>query len=51
VGQLPPAHRPLLERARDLYRAGGYGSWDDMDAVRAHAAVVVAEIERLLVPS
>ena len=36
---------PTLERARDLYLAGGYGSWEDMDAVQALAAFVVAEIE------
>ena len=47
LGHLPPEHQPVLATARDLYLGGGYGSWDDMDAVRAHAAFVVAEIERL----
>lgn len=47
LGQLPPERQPTLARARDLYLGGGYGSWDDMDAVREHAAFVVAEIERL----
>ena len=45
LGQLPPEHQPVLAEARDLYVGGGYGSWDDMDAVRAHVAFVVAEIE------
>ena len=46
--QLPPGQRNVLVRARDLYLAGGYGPWDDMDAVRAHAAFVISEIERLV---
>lgn len=37
--------------ARDLYLAGGYGPWQDMAAVRAHAACIVAEIEALAVRS
>ena len=44
LGQLPQEHRPVLERARDLYRSGGSGSWEDMDAVQALAALVVAQI-------
>lgn len=47
LARLPAEHRPVLAMARDLYREGGYGTWDDMDAVRAHAAFVVAAIERL----
>lgn len=47
LSRLPPDLRPVLARARELYLDGGYGSWDDMDAVRAHVAVVVAEIERV----
>lgn len=47
LGQLPPELQPMLAEARDLYLGGGYGSWDDMDAVREHAAFVVAEVERL----
>ncbi|MGZ8783431.1 MAG: aminoglycoside adenylyltransferase family protein [Gaiellaceae bacterium] len=31
---LPAVHRPVLERARDGYRSGDYGSWSDLD-VRA----------------
>jgi streptomycin 3"-adenylyltransferase len=46
--RLPDADRPILERARDLYREGGYGDWTDaMAAVQALAGRLVAEIERL----
>jgi streptomycin 3"-adenylyltransferase len=42
---LPEEHRPVLERARDAYRAGNLGTWDDLD-VRAAADYVAAEIRR-----
>ena len=42
---LPGGHRPVLERARDGYRSGDYGSWDDLD-VRSCADYVVGEIRR-----
>jgi streptomycin 3"-adenylyltransferase len=42
---LPPEHRPVFERARDGYRDGDYGTWDDVD-VRAAAEHVAAEIRR-----
>jgi predicted nucleotidyltransferase len=47
LGQLPAEHRAVLERARDLYLAGGYGSWGDMEAVRSLADHVVSEARRL----
>jgi streptomycin 3"-adenylyltransferase len=49
--RLPPEHRQALERARALYLDGGYGAWDDMEAVRAHAAFVVAQISGFVAPS
>lgn len=45
IPRLPEAHRPVLERARDGYRSGDYGTWDDLD-VRACAGYVVGEIRR-----
>jgi predicted nucleotidyltransferase len=42
---LPPEHRRVLERARDGYRSGDYGVWDDLDP-RAAADYLVAEIRR-----
>jgi predicted nucleotidyltransferase len=45
LSHLPRQHRPVLERARDGYRAGDYGTWDDVD-VRAAADYVVGEIRR-----
>ena len=42
---LPPEHRPVLERARDGYRSGDYGSWDDVD-VRACGAYLADAIRR-----
>jgi streptomycin 3"-adenylyltransferase len=41
---LPPEHQPVLERARDGYRRGDYGRWDDLD-VHACANYVVGEIK------
>jgi predicted nucleotidyltransferase len=36
--RLPQEHRPVLERARDLYLEGSYGTWDEVrDEVRACA--------------
>jgi len=44
LARLPGAHRPVLERARDLYLAGGDGDpWDD-EAVRLLAERLVSEI-------
>lgn len=45
IPRLPEVHRPVLERARDGYRSGDYGTWDDLD-VRACASYVVDEIRR-----
>lgn len=42
---LPPEHRPVLARARDGYRSGDYGSWDDVD-VHACGDYLAAEIRR-----
>lgn len=47
LAQLPSESRPMLARARDLYVSGGFGPWEDFDAVRSHAAFVVGEIQRL----
>jgi len=44
IPRLPDAHQPMLARARDLYRAGGYGGgWDDR-AARSLAERLVVEI-------
>jgi streptomycin 3"-adenylyltransferase len=43
--RLPPDHRRVFERARDGYREGDYGTWDDVD-VHAAADHVAAEIRR-----
>lgn len=45
IPHLPAVHRPVHERARDCYRSGDYGTWDDLD-VRACADYVVGEIRR-----
>jgi len=45
IARLPAAHRSVLGRARDGYRSGDYGTWDDLD-VRACADYVVREIRR-----
>ena len=45
IGRLPEAHRPVLERARDGYRSGDYGTWDDLD-VRACADYLVGKVRR-----
>ena len=42
---LPREHRPMLERARDAYRAGDLGTWDDLDP-RAAADYMAGEIRR-----
>ena len=47
LNELPPEHRPVLARARELYLDGGYGTWEDMAAVRALTDFVVARIEAL----
>lgn len=48
LARLPEEHRPMLARARAMYVGEAEeAGWDDlMRAVRAHAAHVVAEIER-----
>jgi streptomycin 3"-adenylyltransferase len=52
VDRLPEAHRPVLVRARSMYLEGrDEDDWGDMKpAVRAHADLVVAEIQRLAGP-
>jgi streptomycin 3"-adenylyltransferase len=47
IPRLPDAHRPMLAGARDLYRAGGYGDWPDIAAVRELAGQIVREIRAL----
>jgi predicted nucleotidyltransferase len=44
--QLPEHLRPMLARARDLYREGGHGEWPDAGAVRDLAEHIVREIRR-----
>jgi predicted nucleotidyltransferase len=47
--QLPPAHRPLLERALAIYRGEADDFWDDVrPQVDAYAAYVVSEIENAI---
>jgi predicted nucleotidyltransferase len=46
LAQLPEDLRPMLARARDLYREGGYGEWPDAGAVRELAEIIVGEIQR-----
>lgn len=48
IARLPQAHRPLLERARDNYRHGGWGNWaDDAAAARALADRMAAEVRAI----
>ena len=48
LDRLPEEHRPVLARARDAYRAGDDGRWDDLAArVGPCADHLAAEIERL----
>jgi streptomycin 3"-adenylyltransferase len=44
--RLAPEERPLLARARDLYRDGGYGDWPDPAAARQLADRMVDGIHR-----
>jgi predicted nucleotidyltransferase len=44
LGELPEESRPMLARARDLYRQGGFGDWDDRVSVSALAEALVREI-------
>ena len=44
LSRLPDEHRPILARARDLYRTGGYGDPWDEGAVRDLAEHLVSEI-------
>lgn len=50
LSELPAEHRPVLFAARDLYLRGGYGTWDDLRAVRAHADYVAARVRELARP-
>jgi predicted nucleotidyltransferase len=43
---LPQGVRPMLARARDLYRDGGYGEWPDAGAARHLAQVLIDGIDR-----
>jgi len=48
IGRLGPGEGRLLERARDLYRGGGWGRWeDDGRAVVALAGRMAAEVVRI----
>jgi streptomycin 3"-adenylyltransferase len=42
---LPGEHRPVLQRAREGYRSGDYGTWDDLDA-RACADYIAGVVRR-----
>lgn len=45
--RLPEEHRPVLERARTIYRGDAEDSWDELlPQVRAYADYLVARIER-----
>lgn len=45
--RLPPEHRPVLERARDVYLGTADDRWDDLAAsVRPHVDAVLAEIAK-----
>ena len=46
LARLPAEHRPVFERARDGYRSGDYGSWDDLDVGGAAGFVAAAVRER-----
>lgn len=48
IGGLAPAVRPPLARARALYLGGGFGPWEDLQAVRATVASIHDEIRRLV---
>ena len=46
--RLPKQYRPVLERAREIYRGETQDFWDDLlPQVRAYADLVVSEIEQL----
>ena len=46
--RLPEQYRPVLERARAIYRGETQDFWDDLlPQVRAYADFVVSEIEQL----
>jgi predicted nucleotidyltransferase len=47
VERLPAELRPVLASARDLYRAGGYGKWQEMDSARAAADFMVERLVAL----
>lgn len=49
LGKLPEESRPMLVRARDLYRQGGFGDWDEPDAVAALAERLLREIRHAAV--
>ena len=44
LARLPEQDRPLLERARDLYRSGGDGEWPEPAEVRRLADAMIAAI-------
>jgi predicted nucleotidyltransferase len=44
IERLPEVDRPPLARARDLYRHGGWGTWDDRAAVARLADLMVGEV-------
>lgn len=46
IPHLPEEERPMLARARDLYRDGGYGEWPDAAAARHLARVLIDGIDR-----
>lgn len=48
LARLPTEARPMLARARDLYRQGGWGTWDgaEAEAARTLADRLVEEIRR-----
>ena len=45
LGRLPEAQQAPLRRARDLYRGGGFGPWNDAAAVRETAGVMAAAVD------
>lgn len=48
IERLPAEVRAPLSQSRELYLGGGYGTWDDQEAVRATAAAIRREIELLV---
>lgn len=48
ISRVAPELRPPLALARDLYLGGGFGPWDDMEAVMTTVTAVRYEIGRLV---